>query len=237
VGDCDDEVFRSEAQRAAVAIAPLRMDETEVTNAAFARFAKETDHVTAAERRGFSYHAGLSAPDRTWRQPDGPGSSLEGRPDHPVVHVSARDAEAYCAHQGMRLPSEDEWEYFARGEEARIFPWGDVWNASAASWWRDAAGGGDESLGRAGSHAPGAGPFGHQDLAGSVWEWTSTGAAGMRILKGGSWLENNPAHLRTTVQLELEPDYSASDVGFRCVEAVEEWPIRAAGPPRGEHDA
>src|SRR5206468_2432916 len=133
------------------------MDKTEVTNAQFAAFVKATGYVTVAERRPRAEDfpgappenlvAGsvvFSPPDHpvplnnhfqwwnyvkgaNWRHPDGPGSDLKGRAQHPIVHVAWEDAVAYAKWAGKRLPTEAEWEFAARGGlDRKPFVWGDV---------------------------------------------------------------------------------------------------------------
>lgn len=76
-------------------------------------------------------------PGADWRHPEGPGSSIDDRLDHPVVQVSLADAEAYAAWAGAALPSETQWEFAARGGlRDRAFSWGDRWRAGLANTWQ-----------------------------------------------------------------------------------------------------
>ncbi|MDY0811776.1 formylglycine-generating enzyme family protein [Kitasatospora purpeofusca] len=183
----------------AVELSPFRIATATVTNAAFATFVKATGHRTEAEGFGYSYvfegflEPGLAAVSpavaavpwwravagASWRAPEGPGSSVTTRQNHPVVHVSWHDAQAYCAWSGTRLPTEAEWEYAARGglEQAR-YPWGDELTPGGrhlCNIWQGVF----PTLNTAADGHRGTAPvtafrpngFGLHNTVGNVWEW------------------------------------------------------------------
>ncbi len=213
-----------------VALAPFRIMRFEVTNARFAAFVAATGHVTAPERKG----SGWLWPGRwrlaegaDWRHPFGPESTIEGRGEHPVVQVSARDAAAFCAYHGLRLPTEAEWTFAARGPVWRRYPWGDAAadadGARRANFGSVSCCAADDTDGflktsPVGSFPAGASPFGLLDMAGNVWEWTASLPVGQEdavILKGGGW-GNNPYCLRIGYRHSNPPDIGLDMVGFRC---------------------
>lgn len=93
--------------------------------------------------------------------------------DQPVVGVSFHDAEAYCAFRGKRLPREAEWERAARGDDARSFAWGNEKPGAPRACYGRKVGAKSATTDPVGSHPQGAGPYGHLDLTGNVWEWTA----------------------------------------------------------------
>ena len=179
------------------------IDVTPVTNEQFARFVEATGHVTTCERPGVGLvgtpagsavfrvpagHVDLAAgewwtyvPGAAWSAPEGPGSHVDGRAEHPVVHVSHADAAAYAAWCGKRLPTEAEWERAARGGlDRQEFAWGDVREPDgvprATTWPTDTFPALEEDGRSAGTTPVGTHPpngFGLLDMIGNVWEWTS----------------------------------------------------------------
>jgi formylglycine-generating enzyme required for sulfatase activity len=166
-------------------------------------------------------------PGADWRHPHGPDSGIEGKGDHPVLQVSQRDGAAYCAWRGLRLPTEAEWEFAARGTDRRRYPWGDApprqGAAAQANFGTIACCSADGSDGYqktapVGRYARGTSPFGVRDMAGNVWEWTSDrylDRPGMVALRGGGW-GNNPYCLRVSYRHGNPPDIGLDMVGIRC---------------------
>ena len=211
-------------------VAAFRMMRHEVTNRQFQSFVEATDHVTDPERRGFGYvwdGSWRRVADADWRHPFGPASGIGDKPHHPVVQVSARDAAAYCAWRGLRLPSETEWEFAAGGSEGWRYPWGDQRpgtadrrraNFGTLACCAPSAADGYLKTAPVGRFPAGRSPFGLHDMAGNVWEWTASRFPGRPdevVLRGGGW-GNNPYCLRVSYRHGNPPDIGLDMVGFRC---------------------
>ena len=234
-----------------VAVAPFRIAPTAVTNQQFATFVKATGHVTDAEREGWSFVFGALVTDPAavtgrvagaewwyavegacWRAPHGPGSDAGTLQNHPVVHVSARDAEAYCAWSGTRLPTEAEWERAARGGlEGALHPWGDELRPGGA--WRCNIWQGDfprrntlddGHLGTAPVKTYRPNAYGLFQMTGNVWEWTADtwsvdGAVDpeQRVRRGGSYLchDSYCNRYRLAARDHSRHDDATGNIGFR----------------------
>ncbi len=249
-GDPDDR----EGPAHLATIAPFEIDVTTVTNQAFAAFVEATDHRTDAERFGWSFVFAGFLPDDApltaavsdapwwrqvfgadWRHPEGPWSRADERGTHPVTHVSWRDALAYAAWAGKRLPTEAEWEYAARGGLVQQrFPWGDelepggehrmnVWQGTFPS--HDTRADGYSGTAPVRSFPPNA--FGLFEMTGNVWEWTADAFgpnAQARAMRGGSYLchDSYCNRYRVDARSSNTPDSSTGNLGFRCVRSIQQ---------------
>ncbi|MGV3753895.1 MAG: formylglycine-generating enzyme family protein [Verrucomicrobiota bacterium] len=185
------------------------MDKTEVTNDEFEKFVKATGYVTIAERKPDPKDFPGAAPEMlvagsivfrpppgevpldnhyvwwtyvpgaSWKHPEGPGSNIQGREKHPVVHVSYFDAEAYAKWAGKRLPTEAEWEFASRGGlDRKMYGWGEEQTPGGkwvANIWQgkfpngNSMDDGFRTTSPVGTFPPNG--FGLLDMAGNVWEW------------------------------------------------------------------
>jgi formylglycine-generating enzyme required for sulfatase activity len=149
------------------------------------------------------------------------------RGDHPVNCVDLLQSTAYCKWRGKRLPTEEEWEHAARGDESRTYPWGASEPGTQLCW----SGDGNDVGKRAstcpvGSYPLGASTEGVQDLAGSVWEWTSSKYSddyasprydSAYVTRGGGWGTKEPSDVRGAFRKWLPRSYRNYYLGFRCV--------------------
>lgn len=218
---------------------------TTVTNAQFAAFVLDTGHVTDAEIHGNSLvFAGLLSQhlrDTTpavqaapwWRQtlgaswvyPTGDDTSVLERPDHPVTHVSQRDAHAYAQWAGARLLSEVEWEFAARGGlEQQPYPWGSVREPDGVAKMQTFCGEfpdrPDAAVGTVAADAFEPNGYGVHNMTGNVWEWTSSHFSPSQpvpVLRGGSYMchASYCKRYRTSARTSATADTSLGHTGFR----------------------
>ncbi len=151
-------------------------------------------------------------------------ASKPDRGNHPANCVSWTDASRYCAWAKKSLPTEEEWEYAARGTDGRKYPWGNAEPGAQLCWNRHGAG--DSGTCVVGAFPSGRSPFGIEDMGGNVWEWTASGwsadygkARGdlHRVNRGGGWSIRQPAYVRATVRSRDAASARSYDLGFRCV--------------------
>lgn len=216
----DEEAVLFGKPRFRARVAPFLIGRNEVTNRQFASFVQAT-----------GYRA-----EGTWRE-----YFREGLEEHPVVCVTWRDAVAYCRWAGLRLPTEAEWEKAARGEDGRRFVWGEDWEPQLCNNWNLDR---PEKLAlmapllkRRGTTPVGSFPesvsvHGGQDMAGNVWEWTSTlfrphpyraddgredpDSREARVLRGASWYSVEERCLHCAERIGEDPPGMFSHfLGFR----------------------
>ncbi|KAM3935442.1 inactive C-alpha-formylglycine-generating enzyme 2 isoform 1-T1 [Leptodactylus fuscus] len=241
-----------------VTVKPFAIDKYPVTNKDFREFVRATKYKSEAEMFGWSFvfedfvsdelkkkvsQKLESAPwwlpiERAfWRQPTGPGSGIKEKLDFPVLQVSWNDAQAYCKWLGKRLPTEEEWEFAARGGlKGNTYPWGNTFLKNRSNLWQgkfptqDTASDGYHGVSPVDAY-PAQNAYGLFDMLGNTWEWTSTeylslgqthrqGRQKMYVLRGASWIDTEDGtanhKARVTTRMGNTADSASDNLSFRC---------------------
>ena len=193
----------AEVQGRRIALAAFQIDRTEV---------RTEEYRACVEAAACTPPA--ATPGCNWADPE--------RADHPVNCVDWRQANAYCAWVGKRLPSEREWEKAARGTDGRSFPWGnDLATCDHAVIAEgELPGCGRDSTWPVGSRSEGRSPFGLFDMAGNVYEWTGDSVrdgGSQRIARGGSW-RGESWTARSWSRAAFTAESRDPRIGFRCAQ-------------------
>ncbi|GKS59382.1 hypothetical protein YTPLAS18_29090 [Nitrospira sp.] len=202
-------------------------DELPASRVQLDAFSIDKHEVTVGQYAKF-LEAKSAQPPKEW--------NVLNQPQHqrrPMVYVDWTDADRYCQWAGKRLPTEAEWEKAARGPYARTYPWGSEEPTSVRANFGQTNWDHHMALIPVDMPNEGGSPYGIEDMAGNVWEWTSDWYDGnyyqtrpatnpkgpssgeLRVLRGGSWL-SGPDSLRSATRLAYAPSTRFADVGFRC---------------------
>lgn len=234
MGSDDADSSESEKPPHSVTVLPFQIDRTEVTVDAYAACVNAK---TCSEPLSFVDEKKNFRVFCNWKHPQGRGS-------HPVNCVGWDQAASYCAFAGKRLPTEEEWEYAARGgADQRTYPWGNAapdptrvngcgtecegsTKAKGFPGWAPLypSSDGFAETAPVGSYPNGASKDGAVDLAGNVWEWTaseyspygSRAPDTKRVLRGGSFGAGDARTLRAANRFRLAPSSQSEFLGFRC---------------------
>ncbi len=270
MGTDDSEGFPADGEGPVreVRLSAFEISRYAVSNRRFGEFVNDSGYVTEGERIGwcFVFHLFVSklahkrghvrevpglpwwraVEGACWHRPEGKGSSIRDRMDHPAVHISWNDAQAFCRWSGTRLPTEAEWEYAARGGLVqKRYVWGDeltpggehfcnIWQGNFPTY--NSAEDGWIGTCPVRQYAPNG--FGLFNMAGNVWEWCAdwwspsfhvdgprvdprgphSGSA--RVMRGGSYLCHHSYcnRYRVAARSSNTPDSATGNMGFRCAQ-------------------
>lgn len=216
---------KTEAPENKLTLPDFFIDKCEVTTAQYVQFlnaVKATKDAAGHEYLGLPQYLAIEQANGEWKP-------KAGKEKFPIANVTWYGATAYAQWAGKRLPTEAEWEKAARGPDGRKFPWGPDMDYKKLCF-------GQDKTVAIGSFPDGASPCGCLDMAGNVWEWTSSlfmplpyvatdgredaNSAERRVAKGGSWT-GEPHIAHAAARFRPFPDFAHTYLGFRCAKSAQ----------------
>jgi len=214
----DEQAYSDEKPQRVIDLPAFYMDTFPVTNEQFCRFLNDRIPGERDLKRWIKLEGSYNKERCRIKKKGGSYGIEKGYEVHPVIYVNWHGASEYAKWADKRLPSEQEWENAARGADGRIYPWGEKFDKNLCN----SSEGGIGGITEVNRFSKGKSPYGCYEMAGNVWEWTSSfydDDKDTYVLRGGSW-DSGASKCRCAYRIRYLPLLRYLTVGFRCARTL-----------------